>query len=269
MSSSGLVAQPPTTAEHPERTRRSLAPRGWAHFALQVVLLGSFTFIYALTGLYGRSEAGKAIGNARDILQLEGTLGIDWEQGVQDSVLRGPHFLLDVANYTYFNCQFSLWILFLFWVYFRRNDRFARVRDALLAANYVSLVVMFVYPLAPPRMLGSFVDTLDENSLNLHSSFINTLNNPYSAMPSLHASYAIVLSVAGVTLSRRWWAKLIWLFYPFLVTYSIVATGNHFVLDVVAGAVVLLATPVVSWASSRLALLWGNRAHLAGARADG
>ena len=193
MSSSGLVAKPPTTAEHSERTRRSLAPRGWAHFALQVVLLGSFTFIYALTGLYGRSEAGKAIGNARDILQLEGTLGIDWEQGLQDSVLRGPHFLLDVANYTYFNCQFSLSILFLIWVYFRRNDRFARVRDALLAANYVSLVVMFVYPLAPPRMLGSFVDTLDENSLNLHSSFINTLNNPYSAMPSLHASYAIVL----------------------------------------------------------------------------
>ena len=48
MSSSGLVAQPPTTAEHPERVRRGLMPRGWAHFALQVVLLGSFTFIYAL-----------------------------------------------------------------------------------------------------------------------------------------------------------------------------------------------------------------------------
>jgi membrane-associated phospholipid phosphatase len=154
-------------------------------------------------------------------------------------------------------------------VYFRRNERFGRVRDALLAANYVSIVVMFVFPLAPPRMLGSFVDTLDANRVNLHSSVINALNNPYSAMPSLHASYAIVLGVAGVVLSRHWWSKLIWLLYPVLVTYSIVATGNHYVLDVVAGAVVLLATPVVSWASSRLALVWGNRAQLVGVRADG
>ena len=263
MSSSGLAAP----SSFSERTRRrSIAPRGWPHLALQVVLLGSFSVIYALTGLYGRNEAGHAIAHARDVLQLETVLHIDWEHGIQDWALRGPNLLLDVANYTYFNCQFSLSVAFLIWVYFRRNDRFARVRDALLAANYVSLVVMFVYPLAPPRMLGSFVDTLDANSVNLHTSFIEKMNNPYSAMPSLHASYAIVISIAGVALTRRWWTKLIWLLYPGLVSYSIVATGNHFVLDVVAGAAVLLATPVVSWASSRLARVWGDRG-LAGANA--
>src|ERR1700716_3011886 len=98
MSTSGLTAPAPAATE--ASRRRRFAPRGWPHLLLQVVLLGSFSFIYALTGLYGRSEATKAIGNAQDILQLEGKLGMDWEQGVQDWALRGPHFLLDVANYT-------------------------------------------------------------------------------------------------------------------------------------------------------------------------
>ncbi len=70
-------------------------------------------------------------------------------------------------------------------------------------------------------------------------------------MPSLHASYAIVLGAAGFALARRRWVKLLWASYPVLVTYSIIATGNHFVLDAAAGAA-LLATPLVDRAAWRL-----------------
>lgn len=42
---------------------------------------------------------------------------------------------------------------------------------------------------------AGYVDTLDENVVNLHSTVIDALNNPYSAMPSLHASYAVVVGV--------------------------------------------------------------------------
>jgi len=222
-------------------------PRGWRHLALQVALLGSFELLYALSGLYGRSHAAEGVANARGVLRAEQTLGLAWEHGVQDWTLRRPHIVLDVANRLYFSTQFAISVAFLLWVYVRRQPHFARVRNALLGANFASLIVLFVYPVAPPRMLpgSGFVDTLDANAVSLHSHVIEILNNAYSAMPSLHASYAIVLGVTGVALVASRPLKLIWALYPLLVFYSVVATANHFVLDLAGGAAALLAAPVV------------------------
>ena len=224
---------------------------------LQFALLGSFEIVYALSGIYGRRESGEAIANARGLLRLEGTAGLDWEHAIQNWTLQAPHAFLDIANRTYFVSQFAISTVFLLWLYARRHEHFARVRNALLAANYVSMIVMFLYPLAPPRAIrgAGFVDTLDANAVNLHSSLITTLNNPNSAMPSLHASYAIVIGIAGVMLTRNVAARTFWALYPLLVTYSVIATGNHYVLDVVAGGAALAATPVVdrvaAWVSTR------------------
>ncbi len=233
---------------------RVIAPKGLRDFILQLGLLGSFSVLYALSGIYGRDEASTAIANARTVLRVERTLGIDWEHGVQRWALGGPHLLIEIANRTYFTCQFVVSILFLLWVYARRNAQFALVRNAILAANLVSLVTLAVFPTAPPRMVpgSSFVDTLDANGVNLHSRLVDALNNPYSAVPSLHASYAIVLGVAGAALTRRWWTRAFWALYPGLVVYSVLATGNHWVLDVVTGAAALLATPLVGWVAVRL-----------------
>lgn len=229
----------------------SLTPKGWRHLALQVALLGSFEVVYALTGLYGRRHNELAIANARGLLSLERNLGVAWEHGVQNWVLGGPHVVLEIANRAYFISHFAISTVFLLWVYVKHTDRFAQVRNALLAANYVSVVVLFAYPLAPPRAVpgAGFVDTLDANAVNLHSPVIESLNNPNSAMPSLHVSYALVIAAAGVLLAPRLWMKLLWMLYPVLVTFSIVASGNHFVLDAVGGALALLATPCVNWAA--------------------
>ena len=238
---------------------RALTPRGWRHLLLQVALLGSFEILYALSGIYGRSAGGTALANARGLLSFEQTIGLGWEHGIQDWTLSAPRFFLELANRTYFISQFTVSTLFLLWVYARRHEHFARARNALLAANYVAFTVLFLYPLAPPRAIpgGGFVDTLDANAVNLNSPLINALNNPNSAMPSLHASYAIVLGVAGVLLTHSLVAKSLWALYPFLVSYSVVATGNHFVLDVVAGVAALVATPLVdriaTWLSARSA----------------
>ena len=233
-----------------DRGRRALAaltPKGWRHLVLQVVLLGSFEVLYALSGIYGRDHAAEGVANARGLLQAEGTLGIAWEHGVQNWTLQRPHVFLDVANRLYFSTQFAISVVFLLWVYVCRQPYFARVRNALLGANFASLIVLFVYPLAPPRMLpgSGFVDTLDANAVSLHSHLIEILNNAYSAMPSLHASYAIVLAVTGVALVRSRPLRLFWALYPLLVFYSVVATANHFVLDLVGGAAALATAPLV------------------------
>jgi len=240
---------------------KGLTPRGSRHFLLQVALLGSFEVVYALSGLYGRHVNATAVANAQGLLAFERRLGIAWEHGVQNWTLQAPHVFLAVANRTYFISQFTVSTVFLLWVYARRNAYFERVRNALLAANYVSVVVMFVYPLAPPRAIpgGGFVDTLDANAVNLHSGVIQALNNPNSAMPSLHISYAVVLGITGVLLTRNIVARAFWAVYPALVTFSIVATANHFVLDVVGGALALLAAPIVDRVAGRISARWSQR----------
>jgi membrane-associated phospholipid phosphatase len=55
-------------------------------------------------------------------------------------------------------------------------------------------------------------------------------------MPSLHTAYALTVGVTGFLVCTSLLARLLWTIYPALVVYSIVATGNHFVLDAVAGA---------------------------------
>ncbi|MGN6378868.1 MAG: phosphatase PAP2 family protein [Gaiellales bacterium] len=229
-----------------------LAPRGWRDFWLQVVLLGSFEVVYALSGIYGRNHAAQAVANSRHVLNLEQRLGIAWERGLQEWALRQPsHLAVTVANDAYFVCQLAVSSAFLLWVYVRRAEHFARVRNAILAVNCVSIAVLFAYPVAPPRMLSGagLADTMRTNTVNLQSPLIDALNNPYSAMPSLHASYAIVLGIAGVALTRRWWLRAMWAAYPAVVIFSVVASGNHFVLDVAAGAAAIVAVPVVEGAA--------------------
>lgn len=172
-------------------------------------------------------------------------MGIFWEHGVQHWSARRP-LAMDVANHTYFLSQLGVSSAFLLWTYLSRAEHFERVRNALLAVNVVSMAVLFAYPLAPPRLVpgAGFADSMSSNAVNLHTPLINALNNPYSAMPSLHASYALVLGIGGVALSRSLWARALWTAYPLLVTFSIIASGNHFALDVLAGFAAVAAVPV-------------------------
>jgi hypothetical protein len=230
------------------RLARALTPLGWRDLALQITVFQVLGLLYALTGIYGRRQAATAVANSRGILDVERAIGIDWEASLQHWVLTGPQVLRDVANGTYFTCQFSISTAFLLWVYARHTSRYPLMRDALVAANVVALAVAIAFPAAPPRMVPGIglADTLSADAVNMHSGVVEALNNAYSAMPSLHASYAVVLGIAGVALARRRWVRAVWAAYPALVFYSILATGNHFVLDAVAGVVALAATPLAT-----------------------
>jgi len=239
---------PSDPLRQPASRARAAAAHGPAHFALQVALFVALGGLYALSGVVGRHEAASATANAVSLLHLERLLHVDVELSLQRAVLRGPAILRDLADQTYFSCQFLISNAFLIWLYVRRASHYALVRDALVAANLVALVTLLVLPLAPPRLLpgGVYIDTLDAHAVSLHSGIVDALNNPYAAMPSLHASYAVVLGVAGVTLTRRWWVRAAWAAYPALVLYSIVATANHFVLDAIVGVAASATTPTIA-----------------------
>jgi membrane-associated phospholipid phosphatase len=90
------------------------------------------------------------------------------------------------------------------------------------------------------------VDTLTTfGGLNHGSGLVELASNPYAAMPSLHSADALIVGVVMASIVRRSWAKAIWLLWPAWVWFAVMATGNHFWLDVVAGVALAIAAGAV------------------------
>jgi hypothetical protein len=164
-------------------------------------------------------------------------------------VVDGSHVLAMLASWTYWNSEFTVVGLALLWVYLRRNEAFVNFRNSILLANVLGLIGYVLLPTAPPRMFPDlgFVDTLsDFSGLNHGSGLVQVAANPYAAMPSLHAADALIVGIVLASVCRRRWMKALWLLWPGWVWFSVMATGNHFWLDCLAGsAVALLAMAVV------------------------
>jgi membrane-associated phospholipid phosphatase len=155
--------------------------------------------------------------------------------------------------WTYWNSEFTVVGLALLWVYMRRNESFVRFRNTILLANLIGLVGYILLPTAPPRMFGDFgfVDSLGTLSgVNHGSGLIQLAANPYAAMPSLHAADALIVGVVLAGLCRNRVAKVFWIIWPAWVWFAVMATGNHFWLDVLGGVVVaLVAMAIIRWRS--------------------
>jgi membrane-associated phospholipid phosphatase len=173
---------------------------------------------------------------------------IDLEQrltGLGELTLQGwtqsSELLETLVSWTYWNSEFTVLGLALLWVYLRRNDAFVRFRNAILLANVIGLVGYVLLPTAPPRMFPDlgFNDTLSNFSeLNHGSGVIEFAANPYAAMPSLHAADALLVGLVLASVCRSKVAKVLWLLWPAWVWFSVMATGNHFWLDVLGGVIV-------------------------------
>jgi membrane-associated phospholipid phosphatase len=84
-----------------------------------------------------------------------------------------------------------------------------------------------------------FDDTLSGfGALNHGSGLVEFAANPYAAMPSLHAADALIIGLVLFSVCRTRVAKVLWLLWPAWVWFSVMATGNHFWLDVVGGVAV-------------------------------
>ena len=77
-------------------------------------------------------------------------------------------------------------------------------------------------------------------------------------MPSLHAADALIVGYFLVTTSRTIWAKALWVLWPLWVWFCVIATANHYLLDVVAGICVAVAALLATaWTPRLFGLLRG------------
>jgi membrane-associated phospholipid phosphatase len=233
---------------------RRILPRGWTDFGLQVLLWLGFYFSYQVVRGFADRDHGKAFINGLRVIALEQRITPNhlFEQTAQ-SIADSSQWLLTAAAWTYWNSEFTVIGLTLLWVYLRRNEHFARFRNTILLANTLGLIGYAFLPTAPPWMFPSFGFV---NGVNHSHGVIGAFANPYAAMPSLHAADALIVGVCLLAASKRWWSKALWAFWPVWVWFCVIATANHFWLDVVAGIGVAALSLVIV---SKVPLLGGRR----------
>jgi small basic protein len=188
-------------------------------------------------------SSADATRNARELMRLERQLLVDWEQDAQAWVLNRP-FWIAFWNWIY---QWLYWgsvgtsLVFL-WL--RDRPRYLLLRDTLLIAAAIGLVIWATLPVAPPRFMG-YVDTLSLNGDRWVEEQPGMVNR-YAAVPSFHVGWP---AIAGFVLARGSFRSRVWFFSMLpavLLAFSVVFTGNHFVLDIVAGVVVVAVSLLIA-----------------------
>jgi hypothetical protein len=219
---------------------RRILPRGWLDLLWQLSLWFGFLLVYQVARGIADRHPSKAFENALTVIDIEQRFNALFELDLQRWI-HSSEFLTTLTSWTYWMSQFTVVGLTLLWVYLRRNDSFLRFRNTIMLANVIGLVGYVLLPTAPPRMFPGFgfVDTLNRfGTVNHGSGLVELASNPYAAMPSLHAADALIVGVVLATVVKRWIFKVIWLLWPAWVWFTVMATANHFWLDIVAGVAV-------------------------------
>jgi PAP2 superfamily protein len=219
---------------------RRYLPRGWSDLGLQLAIWFGFLAVYQVVRGFADRNPSKAFANGLEIVHLETHVTHRLYELTLQNFVDQKHWLETLVSWTYWNSEFTVLGLALLWVYLRRHSAFPRFRNAILLANALGLIGYFLMPTAPPRLLGVGFSNQHRDGL------VQLLANPYAAMPSLHAGDALIVGIVLATLCRSRFWRLVWMAWPAWVWFCVMATGNHFWLDCLAGsAVALLAMAVV------------------------
>lgn len=227
--------------------QRRILPRGWLDLLWQLSLWFGFLLAYQVARGIADRDTGKAFENALTVIDIERRADALFELDLQ-RVIHSSDFLTELTLWTYWMSQFTVVGLALLWVYLRWNESFLRFRNTIMLANVIGLAGYALLPTAPPRMFPGhgFVDTLARfGSVNHGSGLVELASNPYAAMPSLHAADALIVGVVLATVVRRRIFKFLWLLWPAWVWFTVMATANHFWLDIVAGIAVAGAAAAI------------------------
>jgi len=226
---------------------------GRTRWWVELLAIGWLLFLYdAITNL-APLRLSVALGNARGILHAEQALHIDPELSL-DRWLSAHHTLAAVlANY-YDNAHFAVTLGLLGYLWWSRTDLYRPLRNSLVLVNVLGFIVFWLYPVAPPRMLDGFTDVVASTHAfgSWHTGALASQANQLAAMPSLHMAWAVWCALALWRISARWWVRALALLYPCLTALAVLATGNHFVLDIVGGLLVLALAVLLVGSPDRL-----------------
>ena len=187
-----------------------------------------------------------ALRHGRQLLDVERWLHIDIELSANLWTTQQTALSL-LASYWYQFAHLTVTLGALVWCWWRRAQSYRRARNALVLTNVFGLAIFLVYPAAPPRFLPGFgfVDSVANAGFGVtHGGPVTA--DQFGAFPSLHLAWAVWTALVAHRLVRSPMLRRLWLGYPVITAVVVVVTGNHYLLDILAGVLIALVTLAIA-----------------------
>ncbi len=225
----------------------SRAMRLFWDWAPMIGLLALYDFSRGLA-----DEAGMPLQMASLVRAEEALFGspiptIRWQQNIIGP--DGPVHWWEAVVAVCYSSHFvvSLTVMGVLW--FASRDQFLAFRLRFSIVTLLGLIGYFLVPSAPPWMAANndLIGSVRRLSLRGFQVFGGEgaekaitagarLSNPVAAMPSLHGAWALLIALFFTRFTPRWAWPLLFC-YPALMLFTLVATGEHYVIDVLVGFV--------------------------------
>lgn len=226
--------------------------RQWAILVGDVVLYAGMWFAYEMTrgsaDTLGMPIQVESVRNLDRWLFLGHDPVVALQQRYWQPQVQWYDKVASLTYYTHF--VFPVIVMAVLWATSRRQwARFMKRFATLLA---VSCTMFVLVPTVPPWMAGSrrydygIIPPLERQTWRgfydmgfkaFVKSWQNALDwgNPIAAMPSLHASFALIVPAFFLPWIRPRWAKALVLCFPVLMLVSLVYLAEHWVVDGLVG----------------------------------
>lgn len=199
------------------------------------------------------TDAGAALSHAHHIVRAEGVVFRHVERPLNSWIVGIP-VLAVPACYFYALMHYAMTPLVLLASRHRGGAQYWRGYWAIVIASAIALVCYATFPAAPPRLVPGIgiTDVMAHfsqygwwGSAASAPRGIGDATNQFAAMPSLHFGWSLWCAVQMWGLRGKWWRTAA-VVYPTLQMLVVLATGNHFLLDVIGGGLcVVVAYGVV------------------------
>lgn len=227
---------------------RAAAHRGRLRWWTEVPLIALVYSLYSAGRLLVRGDVDGAVEHGIDILHLEEVLRIDPEPWL--NTLCSEYSAIGIpADFAYASLHYVMTPVVLLWLWRRRPTHYRAARTWLMLSTLIGLIGFTLAPTAPPRLLAAghgFIDTMAQ-----YGSYgwwgadasaprgLGGLTNEYAAMPSLHVGWALWCGIMLWRYGRTPAVRALGLAYPLVITFVVLGTANHYLLDAVAGTAVM------------------------------
>jgi len=188
-------------------------------------------------------EGGSAAAtkNAQRLVDLERSLGIDFEVDVHEFALRHDAVRV-VGNVSYVWLHWPLLLAALWLLFAIDRERYLQLRNAMFASGVVGLALFATFPMAPPRFMPGFVGTVSDEARRHYLDYPLSWTNQFAAFPSFHVGWTLIacLALASSVEHPTWrWFALI---PSAMVSLAVISTANHYAVDAtVGGAIAVIA----------------------------
>lgn len=204
--------------------------RNWTPF---MVLLLSYEALQGIAGYVA------ATGNIVNLSQIDqGLWGFNVDGYVQSALK--SQALTSVASFMY-SLHFPLVIAATLFFWYSSKRIYSRYVYSLLLTSYLSLITFILMPTAPPWYSGVAANLIGTTSGPM-SGFFNGIahlsslieSDKFAAFPSLHGAYVLLFCYFMIRLKGR--LALIAVPVTFGVLFSTIYLGQHYLIDLIAGA---------------------------------